>query len=70
MNRIKAIRTALKVKQYELAAAANISQPYLHDLENGARGAKAETWARLADALGVTVDELRREDNQPCQNVS
>ena len=44
--------------QKDLAIAANISRPYLHDLENNRRGAKPETLQRIAEALGVTVDEL------------
>ena len=44
--------------QKELALAANISRPYLHDLENNRRGAKPETLQRIANALGVTVEEL------------
>ena len=40
------------------AAKANISQPYLHDLENGNRGAKRETLERIAKALNVEVEDL------------
>lgn len=58
MYRIKDIREIMKISQTELAAAANVSQPYLHDLENNRRGARPETLARIAEALGVTVDEL------------
>ena len=57
-NCIKAIRIEKGMQQKELAASAKISAPYLHDLENGARGAKPETLKRIADALGVTVEEL------------
>ena len=44
--------------QTELAQLADISQPYLHDLENERRGARPETLERIAAALGVTVEEL------------
>lgn len=44
--------------QTELATRAMVSQPYIHDLENNNRGAKRETLDRIANALGVTVDEL------------
>lgn len=57
-NNIKAIREAKGLKQSELADMAEISRPYLYDLENGARGAKQATWERIAAALGVTVDDL------------
>ena len=59
MNRIKEIRERLNVTQVDLARNAEISQPFLCDLENNRRGAKDETLRRIADALGVTVDELK-----------
>ena len=58
MNRIKLIREYMKITQTELSNRAHISQPYLHDLENDHRGAKPETLKRIADALGVKVEEL------------
>jgi transcriptional regulator with XRE-family HTH domain len=57
-NLIREIRQRQEMQQKQLAALAEISQPYLHDLENGARGARPDTLQRIADALGVTVDEL------------
>lgn len=58
MYRIREIRQKRNLMQKELALAANISRPYLHDLENNRRGAKPETLQRIANALGVTVEEL------------
>ncbi len=58
MNNIKLIRNRLKMSQKELAEKANITPPYLYDLENGRRGAKQETLERIASVLGVSVDEL------------
>lgn len=58
MNRIKEIREKLKVTQSELARSAGISQPFMHDLENNKRGAKPETYQRIADALHVPVTDL------------
>ncbi len=58
MNNIKAIRESKCVTQKALAEAANVSAPFLFDLENGNRNAKPETLARIAYALGCTVDEL------------
>ena len=60
MNRIKELREMAGIQQKELAERAEISRPYLHDLENNRRGAKPETYKRIADALGVTVDDLMR----------
>lgn len=59
MNRIRKIRKKLGISQSLLAQGANISQPYLSDLENGRRGAKPETIERIAIILGVDVSELK-----------
>ena len=59
MNRIREIRESKGIKQKELALLANISAPYLHDLERSARGAKPDTWERIAKALNVQVDDLQ-----------
>lgn len=63
MNQVKAIREMAGMKQKDLAMAAKVSGPYLVDVEKGRRGAKPETWQRIADALGVTVEELKGDDN-------
>lgn len=64
MNNIRDIRNGQGLTQVQLAEMANVSQPYLLDLEKGRRGAKPETWQRIADALNVTVDELRGVDDE------
>jgi len=58
MNRIKEVRQMMRVSQIELARSAGVSQPFLCDLENNRRGAKPETLARIANALGVHVTDL------------
>ncbi|MBQ1779455.1 MAG: helix-turn-helix transcriptional regulator [Acidaminococcaceae bacterium] len=57
-NNIKAIRMAKGINQKDLASMVGVSGPYIHDLENEARGAKRETLEKIAAALGVTIDEL------------
>lgn len=59
MTKLRELRRAKGVKQYELAAKAGISQPFLHDLERGNRNAKPETLARIAAALDCTVAEIK-----------
>lgn len=59
MNNVKLIREATGLTQKALAEAANISAPFLHDLENGNRNARPETWARIAKVLGCTVEDLK-----------
>lgn len=58
MNRIKEIRESAGVSQKDLATKANVSRPYLSDLEKNRRGAKPETLQRIAEALGVTTKDL------------
>ena len=58
MNRIKEIRESMNISQTELAHLVGVSQPYMHDLENGKRGARAETYKKIAEVLEVPVHEL------------
>lgn len=58
MNRIKEIRMSLNMRQKDLALAAGVSSPFMHDLENGNRNAKPETMQKIAEALGCSVDAL------------
>lgn len=58
MNRIKKLREQLKISQIDLARAVGVSQPYMSDLENNRRGARPETYQKIADVLGVKVPEL------------
>lgn len=62
MNRIKEVRKEKGMMQKELSTLANVSQPYLYDLENNHRGAKPETYERIAQVLGVTVNDLMIEE--------
>lgn len=64
MTALKVIRQDKGMTQAELAKATNLSQPYIHDLERGNRGAKRETWRKIASALGCKVEELT-EGNVP-----
>lgn len=60
-NKLRFIRRMQDITQTELANAAGITQPFLVDLEKGRRNAKPETWMRIADALGVTVEDLKED---------
>ena len=62
MNNIKLIREKLGITQKALADAAELSSPFVHDLENGNRNAKPETWERIAAALKCTVEELQGKE--------
>lgn len=58
MYNIRRIREECGLTQKALAEAAGVSAPFMYDLENGNRNAKPETLARIAAALGCTIDEL------------
>lgn len=62
MNHIKQLREQRGMTQKALAQAANVSSPFMFDLENGNRNAKPETLQRIADALGCTVEELQNSE--------
>jgi len=48
--------------QIELSQAADISQPYLAQLENGQREGAVSVYARLAKLLNVRIDDLVVEE--------
>ena len=51
--------------QQELADAAELSQPYVSQVEAGTREPSLSVLRDLAKALGVTVDDLLREPEGP-----
>lgn len=57
-QRIRAAREALGESQVNLAASAGISQGYLSQLETDEREPTLSIAARLARALGISLDEL------------
>jgi transcriptional regulator with XRE-family HTH domain len=56
--RLRDLRLARRLSQAKLAAQAHVARDSIGNLENGGV-ARAETLDRLADALGVSVDELQ-----------
>ncbi len=57
-NPIRVWRNYRTLTQQELADSAGISKPYLSQIETGKRTGTAEVLAAIANALGVTLDEL------------
>lgn len=58
-KRVRRLREKKGIRQVDLAATAHISWRHLIRIEQDAGGVtKAATVARLAEALGVDVDEL------------
>ena len=57
-NRVREIRKFKDMTLAEVAAKVGCSIPFLSDVELNRRGAKPETWQKIADALGVKVEDL------------
>ena len=57
-NPICVYRNHRGMTQGELAAAAGIHPVYLSQIETGKRSGSTKTLAAIAEALGVTVDDL------------
>lgn len=67
-------RTALGMKRKDLAEAAELSYPYISEIENGAKEPSAKALRRIADALGLTERDLvtlrdRFDDDQGQEQV-
>ena len=60
-NRIREIRMDRGIGLNELARRCLVSGAYIHDLELGNRRGSATVIQRIADTLGVKVDDLFRK---------
>ena len=57
-NPIRVWREYRGLSQKDLATRAEVSPAYLSQIESGAREGKIASMRRLADALGLTLDDL------------
>ncbi len=57
-SRVRVWREHRGLKAAELATRAGIAQAFLSQIETGKREGTVETYRKLADALGVTLDDL------------
>ncbi|KKT35248.1 MAG: hypothetical protein UW24_C0012G0053 [Parcubacteria group bacterium GW2011_GWA2_44_12] len=55
---LKRIRTAKKLSQGAIARKLNVHRAYVSGIEHGKRNPTLATIDRLAEALGVSVDQL------------
>ena len=63
MTRLRERRYAAGLKMVEVADAAMVSRPFMSDLEHGKRGARLDTWKRIAAVLGCDIEAIV-EDRQ------
>lgn len=57
-TRIKSLRERAGISGNAFAAKAGISQPHLWQVENGEKEASMAMLKKIADALGVPLNEL------------
>lgn len=62
---IRRFRKNLGMTQGVLAAATGVSRPSICQIESGQQRARTETLIKIADALGVQLDDLT-EASTPC----
>lgn len=62
---IAALRKKLGMSAVELAAAIDVTPGFISQVENGKSGVSTDTAAKLARALGCTIDELLGEKEGP-----
>ena len=57
-NIISTLRRNKKLSQEELARLCGVTQQHIHWIETGQKSPSLKVAAKLAAALGVTIDEL------------
>ena len=55
---MKRIRIKKKMSQGDIARALEVDRGYISNIENGKKNPTLATVARIANALGVSADEL------------
>ncbi|MFW5833430.1 MAG: helix-turn-helix transcriptional regulator [Pseudomonadota bacterium] len=55
---LRVIREHRGLSQVQLATAAGVGRSYLVEIEGGRKPGSADTLARLARALGVTIEDI------------
>ncbi len=57
-NNLKRIRTEKNISQGDIARELGVSRGFVSNLENGKTNPTLATISRVADAIGVSTDEL------------
>ena len=61
-NRIREARERLHLTQEYLSEVVDISPTHMSVIERGVKGMKLSTFIRIANALGVSADELLQDE--------
>lgn len=70
MINIAALRKKLGMSAVELAAAIDVTPGFISQVENGKSGISTDTAAKLARALGCTIDELLGEKEDESEQAN
>ncbi|MBI2609589.1 helix-turn-helix transcriptional regulator [Candidatus Giovannonibacteria bacterium] len=57
-NNMKRIRAKKKMSQGDIARALDVDRGYISNIENGKKNPTLATVAKIANALGVSANEL------------
>lgn len=63
-RKIRKLRDAARMKQYDLAEVLNVSHSYISKIEVGQRIGGIDIYVAIADTFGVTLDYLLGEDEE------
>lgn len=69
-NNIKKYRKMFKLSQEDLAKKSNLSRNAIYNYENNKRQPSIETLNKIADVLGVTVNDLIKDDTIDIINMN
>lgn len=62
---IRELRERKDLSLREFAGKLDVSAPFLSDIELGKRNPSNKVLSRIAQLLGISVEELRRHDTRP-----
>ena len=65
---LKRIREAIPITQAELSRRSGVTITTISSIENGFSGGATGTLLKLADALGITVDDIIRDNDNGGQS--
>ena len=57
-HNLKRVRTTKQMSQGDIARALDVDKGYISNIENGKKNPTLSTLTRLAESLGVGVDDL------------